>query len=163
MKIFKFLICFFLAFHCWSQKLHHHVIASQGINAKITNGMIVSQSVGQVNASIGNYKNSKLIIGQGYIQSFGIVKNIFPIQEVVSMIEYPNPIIDLANFQFSSFVGTTVNFSLFDSRGRLVNNKEVELVQNNFSIDLSGVSEGIYFAKITSSKNTFFTKILKSK
>lgn len=156
MKMFKFLFCFFLAFHCWAQKLHHLVIASQGINAKITNGMIVSQSVGQVNGTIGTYKSSNLIIGQGYIKSFGIAKNASPIQEVVSVIEYPNPVIDLANFQFSSSIGTTVNFSLFDSRGRLVYYKEAELVQNNFSIDLSRVSEGLYFAKITSLNNTFF-------
>jgi hypothetical protein len=161
--MFKLLFCFLLTFQCWAQKLHHQVIASQGINSKISNGMIVSQSVGQVNASIGNYKNSKLIIGQGYIQSFGIAKNAAPVKEVVSMIAFPNPVIDLANFQFSSPIGSVVSFALFDSRGRLVYSKEPELIQNSFAIDLSMVSEGLYFAKITSSNYTFSTKILKSK
>lgn len=161
--MFKFFLCFFIAVQCWSQKIHHQVIATQGANSKIANGMIVSQSVGQVNASIGNFKNSKLIIGQGYIQSFGIVKNTSPIKEEVSMVEYPNPVIDLANFQFSSLIGTTVDFSLFDSRGRLVYNKKVELIENYFAIDLSMVSEGLYFAKIAATNYTFSTKILKSK
>lgn len=79
------------------------------------------------------------------------------------MIEYPNPVLDVANFQFSSSVGTIATLYLFDSRGRLVYSKEVELTQNNFTIDFSMVSEGVYFAKIETSHYTFSTKIIKSK
>jgi hypothetical protein len=62
--MFKFLLFFFLAVQCWGQKLHHQVIATQGINTKISNGIIISQSVGQVNAAVGNFKNPKLIVGK---------------------------------------------------------------------------------------------------
>jgi len=79
------------------------------------------------------------------------------------MIAYPNPVLDVANFQFSSPIGTTATFFLFDSRGRLVYSKEVELTQNTFTINLSMVSEGVYFAKIATSNYTFSTKIIKSK
>jgi hypothetical protein len=161
--MYKFLFFIFICLQCYGQKVHHQVIASQGVNAKISTDIIVSQSIGQVNAVVGNYKNPKLIIGQGYIQSIGVAKNASPVNEVVSMVQYPNPVIDLANFQFSSTIGTSVNFYLFDSRGRLVYSKEAELTQNNFAIDLSMVSEGVYFAKIETSNYTFSTKILKSK
>lgn len=161
--MYKFLFCLLLGSVCWGQKLHHQTIASQGGNSKIANGITVSQSVGQVNAAVGNYKNPQLIIGQGYIQSFGIAKSTSPIREIVAMMVYPNPVIDIANFQFSSTIGTSVNFYLFDSRGRLVYSKEAGLTQNNFAIDLSMVSEGVYFAKIETSNYTFSTKILKSK
>jgi hypothetical protein len=147
----------------WGQKLHHQVIATQGINTKITNGLIISQSVGQVNAAVGNFKNPKLIVGQGYIQSFGIAKSTSPIQEVVSMTVYPNPVIDIANFQFSSEIGTISTLHLFDSRGRLVFNQQGEPKQNILTHDLSQLSEGVYFATIETSNYTFSTKIIKTK
>ena len=161
--MYKFLFCFLLASVSWGQKLHHQVIASQGINTKISNGMIVSQSVGQANAAVGNFKNPKMIIGQGYIQSFGIAKNTSPIQDVVSMLVYPNPIIDTVNFQFSSDIGTTATLYVFDSRGRLVFNQQGEPKQNILTYDLSLLSEGVYFATIETSNYTFSTKIIKTK
>ena len=162
--MFRSLIfCFLLASVSYGQKPHHQAIASQGINTKITNGIIVSQSVGQVNAAVGNYKNAKLIIGQGYIQSFGVAKNTSPIQEAVSIIVYPNPVIDIAHFQFSSDIGTTATLHLFDSRGRLIYNQQGEPQQNNLTYDLSLLSEGVYFATIETSNYTFSTKIIKTK
>jgi hypothetical protein len=159
----KFLFSLLLAYTCWGQKIHHQTIASQGINAKITNGMIVSQSVGQSNAAVGNFKTSKLIIGQGYIQSFGMAKNTLPSQEVITMLVYPNPVIDIANFKFSSEIGTTATINLFDSRGRLILYKQIETEQNSFTYDLSELAQGVYFAKIETTNQTFSTKILKSK
>lgn len=161
--MYKFLFCFLLVSVSWGQKLHHQGIASQGINTKIANGMIVSQSVGQANAAVGNFKNPKIIIGQGYIQSFGIAKNTSPIQEVVAMMVYPNPVIDTVNFQFSSDIGTIVTLYVFDSRGRLVYNQQGEPKQNTLTHDLSLLSEGVYFAKIETSTHTFSTKIMMTK
>lgn len=161
--MYKFLFCFLLACVSWSQKLHHQTISSQGVNVKITNGMIVSQSVGQVNTTVGNYKTPNVLIGQGYIQSFGIAQNTSIIKEAVSMIVYPNPIVDNANFKFSSDVGTTATFYLFDSRGRLIYNQPGELQQNNLKYDLSGIAEGVYFVKIETINHNFSTKIIKSK
>jgi hypothetical protein len=159
----KFLFSLLLAYTCWGQKIHHQTIASQGINAKITNGMIVSQSVGQSNAAVGNFKTSKLIIGQGYIQSFGMAKNTLPSQEVITMLVYPNPVIDIANFKFSSEIGTTATINLFDSRGRLILYKQIETEQNSFNYDFSQLPHGVYFAKIETTNHRFSTKILKSK
>jgi hypothetical protein len=161
--MYKFLFCLLLASACWGQKLHHHTIASQGINAKITNSMIVSQSVGQSNVAVGNFKTSKLIIGQGYIQSFGIAKNTMPPQEVITMLVYPNPVIDIANFNFSSEIGAIAILDLFDSRGRLIFHQLVEPKQNSFTYDLSSLAQGVYFAKIETTNQSFSTKILKSK
>jgi Secretion system C-terminal sorting domain len=159
----KFLFSFLIASACWGQKIHHQAIASQGINTKITNGMKVSQSVGQVNAAVGNYKNSKLFIGQGYIQSYGIAKNNLTIQEVITMLIYPNPVMDIVNFKFSSEIGTIVTLDLFDNRGRLIIHQQVEPNDNSFTYDLSELAQGVYFAKIETTNQTFSTKILKSK
>ncbi len=162
MNMYKFLFSLLFTYGCWGQRIHHQSIASQGANVKVGSSIIVAQSVGQ-SSVIGTYKNGNLIIGQGYIQSIGLAKNSSSAIRPVSMVQYPNPVLDLANFQFSSSIGTIANLYLFDSRGRLVYSKEVELTQNNFTIDLSIVSEGVYFAKIETSHYTFSTKIIKSK
>lgn len=159
----KFLFCFLLAFQSWGQKLHHQTIASQGANVKIATDVAVSQSVGQVNGAIGNYRSAKVILGQGYIQSFGIAKSVATLANTISMIVYPNPIITAVNFKFSSDIGTSASFSLFDSRGRLVYTQQSEPVQNILTYDFSLLSEGVYFAKIETSNYTFSTKIIKSK
>jgi hypothetical protein len=161
--MYKFIFCFLLTSASWGQRIHHQVVASQGINTKINNGMIVSQSIGQVNAAVGNFKNLKIIIGQGYIQSFGIAKISSPILEVVSMRIYPNPVSGNVNFQFSSDIGTTATLYVFDSRGRLVFNQQGDPKQNILTHDLSQLSEGVYFAKIETSNHTFSTKIIKTK
>lgn len=158
----RFLI-FLVSFSGWAQQLHRQTISSQGATVKIRNGIFVSQSVGQSSGAIGNYTKGNLVVGQGYIQSLGVAKNTSPVKEVVSMVQYPNPVLDVANFQFSSSIGTIANLYLFDSRGRLVYSKESALIQNSFAIDLSMVSEGVYFAKIETSNYTFSTKIIKSK
>jgi len=161
--MYNFLFCLILASACWGQKIHHQTIASQGVNTNITNEMLVSQSIGQVNAAIGNFISPKLILGQGYIQSFGLLKNTMSIQEVVTMIVYPNPVIDIANFQFSSDIGSKTTLYLFDNRGRLIYNQIGKPKQNILIHDLSILSEGVYFAKIETSKHTFSTKIIKTK
>lgn len=159
----KILFFFFLILnYSFAQRLHHQMISSQGTNVKLGNRLIVLQSVGQC-SNIGNYRNSKLVIGQGFIQSFAVSKNPVPYSNSVSVIVYPNPVLDVANFQFSSSIGTIANLYLFDSRGRLVYSKEVTLAQNNFMIDLSMVSEGVYLTKIETPNYIFSTKIIKSK
>ena len=161
--MYKFLFCLLITSYSWGQKLHHQSIASQGVNSKITNGMTVSQSIGQVNAAVGNFKNPKLIIGQGYIQSFGIAKSTLPILEIVTMMVYPNPVVDIANFKFSSEIGMIATFDLFDNRGRLIVHQLVGPKNNSFKYDLSMLSEGVYFAMIETTNQTFSTKIFKSK
>ncbi|WP_310595688.1 T9SS type A sorting domain-containing protein [Flavobacterium sp.] len=159
----KTILFIFFCCSCWSQKLHHQVISAQGANLKIANGMFVSQSIGQVNSSIGNFKNPKLIIGQGYIQSFAIASTSVPTQKSVTVIVYPNPVYEIVNFKFSSPIGTSTTLYLFDSRGRLVFSQRDEFIQDILSVNVSSLSEGVYFAKITSSIYTFSTKIIKSK
>lgn len=146
----------------FSQKLHHQVVASQGGIYNISNGFRILQSVGQVNAMIGNYKIANLVIGQGYIQSFALGSNSLPIQNPISMILYPNPVIDKITFTFSSNIGEKAQLYLFDSRGRLIYSHLAELYQNSSKYDLSNIAEGVYFAKIETSNHIFSTKLIKT-
>ncbi len=161
--MYKFIFCFFLSFTSWSQKLHHQIITSQGISSQSTNDIIVLQSVGQVNAVIGNFINSKLIIQQGYIQSPNRIKNNSLFKEAGLMIVYPNPIINNVIFKFSHEISDNAVLYLFDSTGKLAYQQLTEPKENSFTYDLSLISEGVYFAKIETSKHTFSTKIIKTK
>lgn len=147
----------------FGQKLHHQVVSSQGVSVKISNGFRVLQSVGQVNSVTGNYKTGNLMIGQGYIQSLGTVEKIIPIQNAISMIVYPNPILDSVTFKFSSDIGASATLYLFDSRGRLIYHQLGEPQQNILKYDISQIAEGVYFAKIETKNYIFTTKIIKIK
>lgn len=159
----KIILFLFFCTTTWSQKIHHQVVSSQGVTQKLPNGMIVAQSVGQANAAIGNFKNNTMAIGQGYIQSYGKAKFTSPTKTLISVVAYPNPVVDQVNFKFSSNVGTTAIISLFDNRGRLVHSEKQAIDQEVASLSLAFLAEGVYFAKIETKDHHFSTKILKSK
>ena len=159
----RIILFLFFCTTTWSQKIHHQVVSSQGVTQKLPNGMIVAQSVGQANAAIGNFKNNTMAIGQGYIQSYGKAKFTSPTKTLISVVAYPNPVVDQVNFKFSSNVGTTAIISLFDNRGRLVHSEKQAIDQEAASLSLAFLAEGVYFAKIETKDHHFSTKILKSK
>lgn len=158
----KIILGFFLCQLGWSQQLHHQTIAAQGANLKINQNLRISQSIGQTSV-IGNYKAGSIFVGQGYIQSKTTKGKSAIVEDKASVVVYPNPVIDRVTFQFSSLVNTTVTLHLFDARGRLVYKTEDEVLQGTVTIDLSPIAQGVYFAKLETSKNSFSTKILKSK
>lgn len=162
-QMHKIILFLFFCTSAWTQKIHHQVVSSQGVTQKLTNGMIVSQSIGQANAVIGNFKNPSISIGQGYIQSYGKAKFTSPTKAVVSVVTYPNPVVDHVNFRFSSNVGTTATISLFDNRGRLVYIEKQAISQELASLSLAVLAEGVYFVKIETKDHDFSTKIIISK
>lgn len=147
----------------WSQKLHHQVIATQGGTNTLSNGVQVVQSVGQVNSAIGNRSFSKFTVGQGFIQSFARSKSNAPVPSVVGVTVYPNPVVDVVNFQFSSNIGKSLLFDVFDARGRLVLHLQQEITNDLFTTSLATLAEGVYFVKIQTPTHLLSTKLLKSK
>ena len=56
----------FLTIH--SQELHHQALSAQGTSKELSNGMYVSQTIGQQSV-IGNYTKDGKTYGQGFQQS----------------------------------------------------------------------------------------------
>ncbi|MEO0037068.1 MAG: hypothetical protein RIQ59_279 [Bacteroidota bacterium] len=137
------------------------MLASQGSSSHVAGGIVVRQSIGQQSA-IGNYKNSNLIVGQGFQQN-GKMKPTATPSVVINTKTYPNPFIDKVNFQFSSPVEGPVKISLFDILGRLVFTAEKFPTNNIVTIDNLFFPEGEYFAKLTANNFTYTTNLLKSK
>jgi hypothetical protein len=159
--MYKTLLLLLCCLSAYGQKLHHQALTSQGANVPLANKTIVSQSIGQ-SSSIGNFRTQKVVVGQGYIQSVGIVNFSTPLPNTFSAAVYPNPVIDIATFKFSSNLESTLTINFFDARGRLVYKHKAQLNQNYLSISLSALSAGIYFVKFETPNTTFSTKILKS-
>jgi hypothetical protein len=145
-----------------AQKLHHQMITSQGVNSKLTNGMLVNQSIGQQSA-IGNFTTSKGIVGQGYIQSMLVAAKTSTIVSTISAVTYPNPFVDELHFKFSSQVNELVKVTLFDTRGRLIFFQEKTPVQDVLTLTDLYFSEGTYFVKLETNNFVYSTQIIKTR
>ncbi len=63
------LLAFLFSFSTlYSQELHHQMLSSQGTSKELSNGIYVSQTIGQQSV-IGNYTKDGKTYGQGYQQS----------------------------------------------------------------------------------------------
>ena len=155
----KYLILLFISASIFGQDLHHQMLSSQGKNVVISNGMLVSQTIGQQSA-IGNYKNG-YTVGQGFQQSNWkkiVAKNI---ETNISTITYPNPFISKINFQFSKQITDKIQIAIFDVRGRLVFKDERIIPETLLSIDLLHLASSNYLVRLTSTNFTYYSQILK--
>jgi hypothetical protein len=157
-KNLLFLLC---CLSGYGQKLHHQAVTAQGANVALANKTIVSQSIGQ-SSSIGYFRTKSVVVGQGYIQSLGFVNFSSPLPNAISVAVFPNPVIDVATFKFSSNLDAMVSINFFDARGRLVYTHKAQVYQNYISVSLSALSQGVYFVKFETLNTTFSTKLLKS-
>lgn len=155
----KYLILFLISLSIHSQDLHHQMISAQGKSTVISNGMIVSQSIGQ-QSPIGNYTNG-VTVGQGFQQSnWGKYANNTIITSI-STITYPNPFVTTVNFQFSTPIKDKLRIEVFDIRGRLVFKEEKKASETLLTIDLAQLPSSNYLARLTAPNYTYYSQILK--
>lgn len=157
---YLFLLFFSISIH--SQVLHHQMLSSQGSSSKTSNGILVKQTIGQLSTS-GNYDSDNLTIGQGFQQS-NWQKYIAASKKIASanIITFPNPFIDIINFQFGEIVNEVVSIYIFDVSGRIVFRQTKQVDSNILSIDLSSLPRSGYLIRLKSHKINYYTKILKN-
>ena len=137
------------------------MLSSQGTSSRASGGVVVRQTIGQQSA-IGNYRESNIIVGQGFQQSNKMKTAVPPVISVTTT-TYPNPFVDSVNFQFSLPVSGPIKISLFDVMGRLVYYKEKTAINNTLTIENLSFAQGEYFVKLTAKNYTYSTNLLKSK
>ena len=137
------------------------MLSSQGTSTQTSGGITVRQTIGQ-QSTIGNYRDSNFIVGQGFKQSNKIKTTIAPVISITTT-TYPNPFVDSINFQFSSPITGSIKVALFDVMGRLVYYKEKVSINNIVTIDNLAFAQGEYFVKLTAKNFTYSTNLLKSK
>jgi hypothetical protein len=154
--------CFFfilVSFSVYSQKLHHQMLSSQGVTMVTSSGAIVIQTIGQQSA-IGNYRDSNIIVGQGFLQSNKMKTAIAPVITIKTT-AYPNPFIDKVNFQFSAPIGGLIKITFFDIMGRVVYSNQKLSVDNILTIDNLSFAQGEYFIKLSAKNFNYSINLLK--
>lgn len=143
------------------QTLHHQSLGSQGEAVMLSNGLFVSQSVGQQSVT-GNGVSGGMSIVQGFQQSSKATRFITAgLPSSGNVKTFPNPFSDVLNFEFSTSVNGAVKISVFDSAGRLVVVKETTAYENKATVELANLQSGIYHLTIASDQKTFYATVIR--
>lgn len=148
-----------LTLNSYSQDLHHQMLSSQGKNTILSNGMLVSQTIGQQSA-IGNHTNG-VTVGQGFQQSHWAkyVKSNTSVN--IATTTYPNPFITTVNFQFSQPIKETIEIAVFDVRGRLIFQDKKRATDSVLTVELQQLASSNYLVRLTAPNYTYYSQILK--
>ena len=158
-KTFLFFTLFYITSN-EAQELHHQMLSSQGISQTLTNGLYVSQTIGQQSV-IGTYTVDGKTYGQGFQQSLWSKYISSSVNNTITTITFPNPFISSINFQFSQPIKETISVALFDVRGRLVYSENKNALDNILTLELPNLASSNYLVRLTSNNYTYYTQILK--
>ena len=149
----------FLSSFSFGQTLHHQMISAQGGNATTQSGIVVKYTIGQ--QSVTGTKTGNVIVQQGFQQSNWdkiIANNVV----LINTTTFPNPYIDIINFQFSQTIGDNVSLIVFDVLGRQVYSNTVQIFENKTSANLQALQSAEYFVQLSNNTFTYHTKIIKN-
>ena len=148
-----------LTINSYSQDLHRQMLSSQGKSTILSNGMMVSQTIGQQSA-IGNHTNG-VTVGQGFQQSHWAkyVKSNTSVN--IATTTYPNPFITTVNFQFSQPIKETIEIAVFDVRGRLIFQDKKRATDSVLTVELQQLASSNYLVRLTAPNYTYYSQILK--
>jgi hypothetical protein len=127
MRAFFFTSLFLFVTFSFSQTLHHQMISAQGGSANTQSGLVVKYTIGQ--QSVTGTKTGNVIVQQGFQQSNWdkiMANNLV----IINTITYPNPYVDVINFQFSQSIGDSVSLLVFDVLGRQVYANTLQIFEN---------------------------------
>lgn len=144
----------------YGQDLHHQMLSAQGTSGVLSNGLYVSQTIGQQSV-IGTYTVDGKTYGQGFQQSLWSKYISSSVNNTITTITYPNPFISSINFQFSQPIKETISVALFDVRGRLVYSENKNALDNILTLELPNLASSNYLVRLTSNNYTYYTQILK--
>lgn len=151
-------LVFFLSPLFSFSQLHHQMISSQGNTSK-TDGLIVTQTIGQ-QSIIGNYNIGAFHYNQGFQQPFW--NRLIQSNQIDFLADFfPNPFNDKITFRFTNLNNERFEINIFDTAGRLVYNSKQNLSDNVLILNLTDLSSGSYLVKLYNTKKTFYTKIIK--
>ncbi len=145
------------------QVLHHQMLSSQGKSTKITNGLLINQTIGQQSIT-GFSTNKNYVVIQGFQQSHWgkyITSNNSVAIDSFIITTYPNPFTETINFEFSKPITDFISISVFDVLGRLVNEQKEKAINSVLTIDLSRLPTSEYLIRLNANDLNYYTKIIK--
>ena len=145
----------------FSQSLHHQMLSAQGTSTTLSNGVFVSQTIGQQSV-IGNSTRDGVTYGQGFQQSAWskYIKQNDALSSITTT-TYPNPFVQTIHFQFSKSITDLIAVMFYDIRGRLIYQESKLAVENILTIELPQLATSNYLVKLSAPNYTYYTQILK--
>jgi hypothetical protein len=136
------------------------MLSSQGSTATTPTGTLVKYTIGQ--QSITGTKTDNVIVQQGFQQSNW--NKIIATDNVVliNTTTYPNPFLDIINFQFSRFIGENASLIVYDVLGRQVYSNMLQIFENKTSVNLQVLPSAEYLVQLSNNIFTYHTKIIKN-
>ena len=157
----KFLFFILLNLSVYSQSLHHQMLSAQGTSTQLSNGVYMSQTIGQ-QSIIGTSTKDGVTYSQGFQQSvWSKYLNQNAALSSITTITYPNPFVQTINFQFSKPLSDVISVTVYDIRGRLIYQEDKKAVENILTIELPQLASSNYLVKLSATNYTYYTQILK--
>lgn len=159
MKLFFLLL---ISFYGYGQQLHHQMVSAQGGSNLYSKGVVIQQTIGQQTVS-GNYFTSKVMLGQGFLQSLaGFQNNGIKATNILTKV-FPNPFVNQIQFEFSQPITGLILVSIYDMLGRLVYSVKKETINNQLLLENLGFAQNQYIITLASQNYNYTTQIIKSK
>jgi hypothetical protein len=137
----------------YSQELYRQMLSSQGTSHALSNGIYVSQTIGQQSV-IGNYTSDGKTYGQGFQQSVWSKYISTNSNNAITTVTYSNPFVSTINFQFSQAIKEPIAVSVFDIRGRLVYSDQKQAIGNLLTLELPQLANSNYLVKLAATNYT---------
>jgi hypothetical protein len=147
------------SFSAYGQTISRQTIASQGASTVLSNGIFISQSVGQQSV-IGSYKGD-INLNQGFQQSqWNRLMSSNP-PKLISTLIYPNPFLSSIHFQFSQPMLQPIAVTIFDVTGKLVYRTTKSILNSILQLELQNLATGVYFVRLQSATFQYYSQIVK--
>jgi len=127
--------------------------------------------------SLGNVDNLEFVMRSTDVGSFGIntplffciddfTTSNFPLSAINFSSKkplklYPNPVINQITFSLQDIEASDVSLSIYDMNGKVVVSKEIKNTQQEYALDFSNQTSGMYLVQLKSSTAVWSTKIIK--
>jgi len=146
---------------CYCQLLQRQMLSSQGGTHSSSNGLIISQTIGQLSTN-GTSIHNNFTIQQGFQQNF--IKN-FESKLIVSEISvqvFPNPFIETFTIAISSASEEAMVIRVFTLLGQLAYQGQLVPFQLQKTIPFLNYPTGSYIIQLQSKNKIISKKIIKN-
>lgn len=159
----RFLIVFIGTLNLASaQVIHHQMISSQGATIHLSNGMIVTQTIGQT-SNIGGFNDYYTKGIQGF-QQFVLFNNVdLPDSRVSKNLNaYPNPFKTFVNIDIPNrTIGSQYEYILYDITGKIIKRHRSTIESADITIDLEYLPNTTYILNVLYNGDNYSVKLIK--
>ncbi|VAV84992.1 hypothetical protein MNBD_BACTEROID02-388 [hydrothermal vent metagenome] len=106
------------------------------------------------------WSQSSLEIGTFYIVSEELNALAVEDNEINNFTMYPNPTKDLVNINFNKALNENISIRVFDIKGKLILSKKSLNLNNDSSLDISNLENGMYFVKLKNGQQETTRKLI---